>query len=72
VNGRFEISHSTANDRAALLLRFETLGLGATFDERYTTLVEAVTAADIQQAVKQYITPAQGVMVELTAPAVGK
>ena len=72
VNGRFELSHSTANDRAALLLRFEMLGLGATFDERYTTLVEAVTAADIQQAVKQYITPAQGVMVELTAPTVGK
>jgi zinc protease len=72
VKGRFELSHSTASDRASLLLRFETLGLGAMFDEQYPALVDAVTATDIQQMVQRYMTPERGVLVELTAPVTPK
>jgi zinc protease len=69
VKGRFGMSHSTAADRAALLLRFETLGLGALFDEQYAKQVDAVTAEQIQQMVQVYLSPARGTLVELKAPS---
>ena len=65
VKGRFGMSHSTAGDRATLLLRFETLGLGALFDEQYLAQVDAVTALQIQQLVQTYLKPEAGTVVEL-------
>jgi zinc protease len=71
VKGRFGMSHSTASDRATLLLRFETLGLGALFDEQYVNQVDAVTAGQIQQMVQTYLKPELGTVVELKAPTSG-
>ncbi len=70
VKGRFGMSHSTASDRATLLLRFETLGLGALFDEQYIKQVEAVTAQQLQQMVQTYLKLELGTVVELKAPPV--
>ena len=71
VKGRFWMSHSTASDRATLLLRFETLGLGALFDDQYLQQVDAVTAEQIQQVVQTYLKPELGTVVELKAPISG-
>ena len=68
VKGRFGMSHSTAADRATLLLRFETLGLGALFDEQYVNQVDAVTVGQIQQLVQTYLKPEAVTVVELKAP----
>jgi predicted Zn-dependent peptidase len=48
--GSYALSHQRMKDQAYALAWYEILGLGVEFEKQYASSVEAVTAAEVQQA----------------------
>ncbi|UCH34120.1 MAG: insulinase family protein [Armatimonadota bacterium] len=54
--GTYALSHQKARDRAFHLARYEAIGLGWKFDERYAGAIRAVTAAEVRDAARRHFT----------------
>ena len=52
--GHFRIQHQRNSNQAFYLGLYETVGLGATYDETYPDLIKAVTADDVRAVAKKY------------------
>ncbi|MCX7017622.1 MAG: pitrilysin family protein [bacterium] len=61
--GKFLIDHQTNAQRTGYLGDYEMLGLGFAYDEKYPALIGGVSAGDVLDAARKYIT--EPVMVEL-------
>ncbi|HID11435.1 MAG TPA: insulinase family protein [Candidatus Latescibacteria bacterium] len=55
LKGTFLMSQERNIDQAALLARFELMGLGYGFVEEYPELIEAVTREEVQRAAREYL-----------------
>lgn len=53
--GQFAMLHQRNADRAFHLGMFECLGTGWGFDQRFPSLIRAVTAEEVQQAARKYL-----------------
>jgi zinc protease len=53
--GAFAVAHETPTAQANYLALFETLGLEAAFDERFTNEILAVTREDVLSVAKRYL-----------------
>jgi predicted Zn-dependent peptidase len=65
--GKFLIDHQTNARRGYYLGYFETMGLGAAMDEAYPARIASVTADQVVEAARKYITAPT--IVELVPPA---
>jgi predicted Zn-dependent peptidase len=54
--GQFRIAHQRNSNQAHFLGIYETVGLGAQFDEQYCGQIKKVTAAQVQAVAKKYFT----------------
>jgi zinc protease len=64
--GQYALGKQTNSQIAQIFGWYETLGLGIDFDREFTTLIESVTAEDLQRAANTYLsTPA----ISLVGPA---
>ncbi|NPV80955.1 MAG: insulinase family protein [Firmicutes bacterium] len=54
VKGIYIMSHETNSAQGSFLGRYEMLGLGYEYDQKYPELIEKVTAADIKRVAKEY------------------
>lgn len=61
--GAYSLEHERMLNRAVLLGWAETIGLGYAFNQQYSDIIGAVTAADVQHAAKKYFTNCATVML---------
>lgn len=55
LQGTFLMSQERCSDQAHLLARYHSLGLGIDFIERYPSMLDSVTAMDIQSVAKEHL-----------------
>ena len=57
LTGSFPLKLDSTGKLSALLAQIEYFGLGADYIERYTSLVQAVTAEEVAAAARKYLRP---------------
>lgn len=55
LKGTFLMSQERCSDQAHMLARYHSLGLGIDFIDKYPSMLEAVTAADIQSIAREHL-----------------
>lgn len=53
--GQFRLAHNGPGNLAYYPGFYETVGLGASYEQEFESLIEAVTAEDVQRVAKQYL-----------------